>query len=60
VDNTIVGLTWMIGNQDIFAVYGAGACVKFYNVTDGKPVTNAKVEVTGKESISSLCINSKR
>ncbi|XP_018338558.1 PREDICTED: WD repeat-containing protein 34-like [Trachymyrmex septentrionalis] len=60
VDNTIVGLTWMIGNQDIFAVYGAGACVKFYNVTDGKPVTYAKVEVTGKESISSLCINSKR
>ncbi|KAG5323219.1 WDR34 protein, partial [Acromyrmex heyeri] len=44
----------------IFAVYGAGACVKFYNVTDGKPVTYAKVEVTGKESISSLCINSKR
>ncbi|EGI67871.1 PREDICTED: WD repeat-containing protein 34-like [Acromyrmex echinatior] len=60
VDNTIVGLTWMIGNQDIFAVYGAGACVKFYNVTDGKPVAYVKVEVTGKESISSLCINSKR
>ncbi|KYN16811.1 PREDICTED: WD repeat-containing protein 34-like [Trachymyrmex cornetzi] len=60
VDNTIVGLTWMIGNQDIFAAYGASVCVKFYNVTDGKPVTYAKVEVTGKESISSLCINSKR
>ncbi|KYQ52100.1 WD repeat-containing protein 34 [Trachymyrmex zeteki] len=60
VDNTIVGLTWMIGNQDIFAAYGAGACIKFYNVTDGKPVTYAKVEVTGKESISSLRINLKR
>ncbi|KYN05407.1 PREDICTED: WD repeat-containing protein 34-like [Cyphomyrmex costatus] len=60
VDNTIVGLTWMIGNQDIFAAYGAGACVKFYNVTDGKSVTYAKVEMTGKESISSLRINSKR
>ncbi|XP_012539103.1 WD repeat-containing protein 34 isoform X1 [Monomorium pharaonis] len=60
VDSTVVGLTWMIGNQDIFAAYGAGTCVKFYNVTDGKPVTYAKVEVTGKESISSLRINSKR
>ncbi|XP_011872100.1 PREDICTED: WD repeat-containing protein 34-like [Vollenhovia emeryi] len=60
VDNTVVGLTWMIGNQDVFAAYGAGVCVKFYNVTDGKPVTHAKLEVTGKESISSLRINSKR
>lgn len=59
-DNTVVGLTWMIGNQDVFAAYGAGTYVKFYNVTDGKPVTCAKVEVTGKESISSLRINSKR
>ncbi|XP_024881236.1 WD repeat-containing protein 34-like [Temnothorax curvispinosus] len=59
VDNTVVGLTWMIGNQDVFAAYGAGACVKFYNVADGKPVTCPKVEVTGKE-ISSLCVNSKR
>ncbi|XP_011643921.1 WD repeat-containing protein 34-like, partial [Pogonomyrmex barbatus] len=60
VDNTIVGLTWMIGNQDIFTTYGAGASVKFYNVKDGKPVTCTKFEVTGKESISSLRINSKR
>ncbi|XP_011166042.1 cytoplasmic dynein 2 intermediate chain 2 [Solenopsis invicta] len=60
VDDTVVGLTWMIGNQDVFAAYGAGSCVKFYNVTDGKPVTYAKVEMTGKESISSLRINSKR
>lgn len=60
VDNTVVGLTWMIGNQDIFATYGAGICVKFYNVTNGKPMTYAKIEVTGKESISSLRINSKR
>jgi len=60
VDNTVVGLIWMIGNQDVFAAYGAGACVKFYNVMDGKPVTCTKVEMTGKESISSLRINSKR
>ncbi|XP_011137113.1 WD repeat-containing protein 34 [Harpegnathos saltator] len=60
IDNTVVGLTWMIGNQDIFAAYGAGAFIKFYNVTDGKPVTNAKFQMTGREDISSLRINSKR
>lgn len=60
VDNTVVGLTWMIGNQDIFAIYGADVQVKFYDVTNGKPMTYAKIEVTGKESISSLRINSKR
>ncbi|KAL0103686.1 hypothetical protein PUN28_017742 [Cardiocondyla obscurior] len=60
VDDTVVGLTWMIGNQDVLAAYGAGTCVKFYNVANGKPVTHAKVEVTGKEDISSLRVNSKR
>ncbi|XP_012228082.1 cytoplasmic dynein 2 intermediate chain 2-like [Linepithema humile] len=60
IDNTVVGLIWMIGNQDIFAAYGADAFIKFYNVTDGKSITCANFEVTGKESISSLRINSKR
>ncbi|EFN61353.1 WD repeat-containing protein 34 [Camponotus floridanus] len=59
-DNTVVGLTWMIGNQDIFAAYGADAYIKFYNVTDAKPMTCAKFEITGKQCISSLCVNSKR
>ncbi|XP_011337802.1 WD repeat-containing protein 34 isoform X2 [Ooceraea biroi] len=60
VDNTVVGLTWLTGNQDIFAAYGADVFVRFFNVMDGKPVTCAKFEVTSKESISSLRINSKR
>lgn len=60
IDNTIVGLTWMIGNQNIFAAYGVTASVKFYNVTDGKPVTCSKLQVTGSESITSLRVNSKR
>ncbi|KAM0736419.1 Cytoplasmic dynein 2 intermediate chain 2 [Formica fusca] len=60
VDNTVVGLTWMIGNQDIFAAYGADAYIKFYNVTDAKPMTCAKFEITSKQSISSLRVNSKR
>ncbi|GAB1865595.1 WD repeat-containing protein 34 [Camponotus japonicus] len=59
-DSTVVGLTWMIGNQDIFAAYGADAYIKFYNVTDAKPMTCAKFEITGKQCISSLCVNSKR
>ncbi|XP_050452543.1 cytoplasmic dynein 2 intermediate chain 2-like isoform X2 [Cataglyphis hispanica] len=60
VDNTVVGLTWMIGNQDIFAAYGADAYIKFYNVTNAKPMTCAKFEITSKQSISSLRVNSKR
>ncbi|XP_032665594.1 WD repeat-containing protein 34-like [Odontomachus brunneus] len=60
VDDTVVGLTWMIGNQDIFAAYGAGASIKFHNITNGKTVTCAKLQVTGRESISSLRVNSKR
>ncbi|KAL6422889.1 hypothetical protein ACFW04_010427 [Cataglyphis niger] len=60
VDNTVVGLTWMIGNQDIFAAYGADAYIKFYNVMDAKPMTCAKFEITSKQSISSLRVNSKR
>ncbi|XP_020293566.1 WD repeat-containing protein 34-like isoform X2 [Pseudomyrmex gracilis] len=60
VDNTVVGLTWMIGNQDVFAAYGADAFIKFYNVTDSKAVTCANFNVTGKDSIGCLRINSKR
>ncbi|XP_070164711.1 cytoplasmic dynein 2 intermediate chain 2 [Polyergus mexicanus] len=60
VDNTVVGLTWMIGNQDIFAAYGADAYIKFYNVTDAKSMTCPKFEITSKQSISSLRVNSKR
>lgn len=50
----------MIGNQDVFAAYGADAFIKFYNVTDSKAVTCANFDVTGKDSISCLRINSKR
>ncbi|XP_014486822.1 PREDICTED: WD repeat-containing protein 34-like [Dinoponera quadriceps] len=60
VDDTIVGLAWMIGNRDVFAAYGAGSSVKFYNVRNGKPVTYAKLRMTRKQKISSLCVNSKR
>ncbi|KAH0948373.1 hypothetical protein HN011_010971 [Eciton burchellii] len=60
VDNTVVGLTWMTGNQDVFMAFGADAFIRFFNVMDAKPVTCTKFEVTSKKSISSLRINSKR
>ncbi|XP_015184133.1 PREDICTED: WD repeat-containing protein 34-like [Polistes dominula] len=60
VESTIIGLTWMTGNKNIFATFGAGNEIKFYNETDGKAMTNIKLEITGKASISNLCVNSKR
>ncbi|KAI4489761.1 hypothetical protein M0804_003943 [Polistes exclamans] len=60
VESTIIGLTWMTGNKNIFATYGAGTEIKFYDVNDGKTVKNIKLEITGKASISNLCVNSKR
>lgn len=60
LESTVIGLTWIIGNQDIFATFGAGNAIKFYNVTDGKIVTNIKVEVTSEASISNISLNSKR
>ena len=59
-ENTIVGLTWMIGNQDVLATYGAGPNIRLYNVADGRPITNVKFEVSGRENTSSLRVNSKK
>ncbi|KAK2586223.1 hypothetical protein KPH14_001481 [Odynerus spinipes] len=60
VENSIIGFTWMAGNQDIFATFGAGSTVKFYNVTDGKVVTDLKIVGSNNEGSTSLCVNSKR
>ncbi|KAL2716222.1 WD repeat-containing protein 34-like [Vespula squamosa] len=60
LESTVIGLTWIIGNQDIFATFGAGNAIKFYNVTDGKAVTNIKVELTSEANISNISLNSKR
>ncbi|KOC71025.1 WD repeat-containing protein 34 [Habropoda laboriosa] len=59
-ENTIVGLTWMIGNQDILASYGAGSNIGLYNVTDGKVITNVNFESTNRENTSCLRVNSKK
>ncbi|XP_054011783.1 cytoplasmic dynein 2 intermediate chain 2-like [Hylaeus anthracinus] len=59
-ENTIVGFTWMIGNQDVLATYGAGSNIKLYNITDGRPVTNVKFETPGRENASCLRVNSKK
>ncbi|XP_076650747.1 cytoplasmic dynein 2 intermediate chain 2 [Halictus rubicundus] len=59
-ENTIVGLTWMLGNQDVLATYGAGSDVKLYNVTDGTPVTAIKFETSGRDNTSCLRVNSKK
>ncbi|XP_035733830.1 WD repeat-containing protein 34-like [Vespa mandarinia] len=60
LESTVIGLTWIIGNPDIFATFGAGNAIKFYNVTNGKAVTNIKVEVISEASISNISLNSKR
>ncbi|XP_076629968.1 cytoplasmic dynein 2 intermediate chain 2 [Colletes latitarsis] len=59
-ENTIVGFTWMIGNKDVLATYGAGSNVRLYNVTDGRQVTNVKFETSDRENTSCLCVNSKQ
>ncbi|XP_015602970.1 WD repeat-containing protein 34 isoform X2 [Cephus cinctus] len=60
VDDTIVGLTWLPGIIDVFTAYGAGASIHFYNVTNGKPVTNLKLEMSEKQGTSCLQFNGKR
>lgn len=56
-ENTIIGLTWMIGNRDVLATYGAGSNVKLYNVTNGRPVTNVKFDNSRRENTSCLRVN---
>ncbi|XP_031843226.1 cytoplasmic dynein 2 intermediate chain 2 [Nomia melanderi] len=59
-ENTIVGLTWMLGNSDVLATYGAGSNIRLYNVTDGRPVTTIKFEASDRENTSCLRVNSKK
>ncbi|KZC13094.1 WD repeat-containing protein 34 [Dufourea novaeangliae] len=59
-ENTVVGLTWMIGNQDVLAAYGAGSQIRLYNVTDGRPITSVKFEESDRENTSCLRVNSKK
>ncbi|KAG6795177.1 WD repeat-containing protein 34 [Apis mellifera caucasica] len=59
-ENTIIGLTWMIGNQDILATYGASSKIILYNVTDGTIVTNVNLETIDRENTSCLRVNLKR
>lgn len=59
-ENTIVGLTWMFGDQDILATYGAGSDIRLYNITNGKSVTNANFETNDRQNTSCLCVNLKK
>nr|XP_033324896.1 WD repeat-containing protein 34-like [Megalopta genalis]XP_033324897.1 WD repeat-containing protein 34-like [Megalopta genalis] len=58
--NTIVGLTWMLGNPDVLATYGAGSNVRLYNIADGTPVTAIKFETSDRDNTSCLRVNSKK
>ncbi|KAG7200836.1 hypothetical protein KM043_003205 [Ampulex compressa] len=60
VNNTTVGLAWMLGNRDVFAAYGAEPKINLYNVRDCKPVTKLKFEGSERENASCLRVNSKR
>ncbi|XP_076241568.1 cytoplasmic dynein 2 intermediate chain 2 [Calliopsis andreniformis] len=59
-ENTVVGLTWMAGYQDVLAAYGAGPTIRLYNIADGRPITNVKFEKTDRENTNCLRVNSKR
>ncbi|XP_034179867.2 cytoplasmic dynein 2 intermediate chain 2 [Osmia lignaria lignaria] len=59
-ENTVVGLTWLIGNSDVLATYGASSNIRLYNVTDGKLVTNVKFESSDRENVSCLRVNGKK
>lgn len=59
-DHTIMGLTWMVGNADIFAAYGASPTIKLYNVASEKAKIRKNLEIEGKNSVTSLRINAKR
>lgn len=60
VENTVVGLTWMIGNEDVFATYGAGPNIRLYNVTNATVVSNINFDAVGRENATSLRVNSNR
>lgn len=59
VEDTAIGLSWLIGNTDIFAAYGAGQTVAFYNFKNGKTVPDLLLETNGTET-SSLQFNTQR
>ncbi|XP_051174110.1 cytoplasmic dynein 2 intermediate chain 2-like [Leptopilina boulardi] len=60
LESTIIGLSWCIGNKDIFAAYGATSIVGFFNVNTGSALPNVILQSDTRENTTSLCFNSKR
>ena len=56
----MIGLSWCVGNKDVFAAYGACSIVGFYNVTTGSALPNVILKSDTRENTSSLSFNSKR
>lgn len=59
IEDTAIGLSWLIGNANIFTAYGAGQTIAFYNLKSAKTVPNLSLEAHGNE-ISCLQYNAKR
>lgn len=60
VENTMVQLNWFFGHQDIFLAYGAGAEVKFFNVTTGRTLPKIMLYSECRENACCLSFNPKR
>ncbi|XP_033214253.1 WD repeat-containing protein 34-like [Belonocnema kinseyi] len=60
LENTVIGLSWCVGNKDVFAAYGATSIVGFYNITTGNALPNVILKSEIRENTSSLSFNSKR
>ncbi|XP_012261873.2 cytoplasmic dynein 2 intermediate chain 2-like isoform X1 [Athalia rosae] len=59
VEDTSIGLSWVPGNQEIIAAFGAGQTITFYNLETCKSVTNSLLDNSSKDT-SCLKFNTKR
>ncbi|XP_076759586.1 cytoplasmic dynein 2 intermediate chain 2 [Xylocopa sonorina] len=60
IENTIVGLTWIMENQDVLVTYGVGSNIRLYNITNGRFIKNVDFENTDRGNTSCLRVNSKK
>ncbi|XP_046746328.1 cytoplasmic dynein 2 intermediate chain 2-like isoform X4 [Diprion similis] len=59
VEDTAIGLSWVVGNSNIFAAYGAGQIIMFYNLENGKNMPEMLLKTNGSET-NCLQFNTKR
>ncbi|XP_046482998.1 cytoplasmic dynein 2 intermediate chain 2 isoform X3 [Neodiprion pinetum] len=59
VEDTVTGLSWVMGNSNIFTAYGAGQIITFYNLENEKNLPKMLLKTNGRET-NCLQFNTKR